>query len=848
MKTYKNAMDVESFREDIKILSKYLVMDNLGEEDRVETEQLTLKKSSWIASLLASSPNEEHQKIALDFGILAFHYATNTQIEGREIFRNLLYVITARTGTLPTLTYFDKNLDELEADTLSTSDSILGLELFGERDVYITDEGQTLSRFQNQIWNGFEDGGDIAISGPTSSGKSHIVKNYLKSNLASNSDFEAVYMVPTRALITENSTTLRGIINNVDRTGEVKVLTGGTEESLDESVIYVLTPERCLNLLENTEFEPDIIFIDEIQNIGDNKRGVLYEIINKKLSNKWSDVRMVAAGPFLENGKELLDQSTGRDSTSVSTEVAPVLQLRVGITFTKDNGMELIVFTPIDEEVTIDVGFLDHRTWNQAGNMKRTVPSVVENFSRRNKNLVYCHKSNLAEQWAQQIAESREKVEISEEAERIIKYLEDKIHPEYPLIECLKSGVAFHHGKVPELARNAVESMYEKDEFLETVVSTPTLLQGVNLPCQEIFILKPNKGDKNLDDFDFQNLVGRVGRLSENLFGVVYGVEREGSDEWIDQQMENTDTQEITPATDKACNEKRGKLLEKIGDENLQVDEDSAIRYTTILLRHKHLNDDASIEDYLQEKGFSTDEIDIVQSELESLLDLEIPTEVVLQNPSVDPVKQNELHKRVLNNPGFWTFNPSWCDENHFIGKCRKLNAVFEFCADKFEDVYFDNLQDTETHLYFIGYVAEYAHMWINGKSYREIINKRIENASESEQRSTSIRKSIKTINDDTRFVLVKYFKILVNILEYLIEEGELSEDEVPRHLLDIDTILERGSANYSEINAMNAGLSRDMARELDIPDDEDIMEYLEANPGELDDIERIALRNKNIL
>ena len=136
----------------------------------------------------------------------------------------------------------------------------------------------------------------------------------------------------------------------------------------------------------------------------------------------------------------------------------------------------------------------------------------------------------------------------------------------------------------------------------------------------------------------------------------------------------------------------------------------------------------------------------------------------------------------------------------------------------------------------------------MNGKSYRKIINKRIEKAPESERKSTSIRKSIKTINDDTRFVLVKYFKIVVDIIEYLIEEGDLTEDSVPNHLLDIDTLLERGSVNYSEINAMNAGLSRDMARQIDIPDDQEGLEFLEANPGELSDIERIALKNKNIL
>mgnify|MGYP006279719979 CR=1 FL=1 len=847
MNTYENAADMDFFKEDINTLSKYLILDNMGESMALSKEELSLKKSSWIASLLASSTDEEHQKIALDFGVLSFHYASTTNSVDEYTYKNLLYVITARTGTLPTLTYFNDSLNELESDTISRSDSVLSLELFGERDLYITDDGQTLSRFQNEIWNGFNNNDDIAISGPTSSGKSHIVKEYLQSNISNNEEFEAVYLVPTRALITENSTKLRGIINDIDGDEQIKVLTGAAEEQIDEDVIYILTPERCLNLLEDSEFKPDIIFIDEIQNIGDDSRGVLYEIVNSKLSDKWGDVRIVAAGPFLENGKELLDQSTNRDSSAITTKVAPVLQLRVSITFTKDNGLNISIFTPTGDKVTFDGRFLEHRTWNQAGNMKKTVPSIVRDFSRGNKNLVYCHKSNLAEQWAQEIAEKRDEVEITEEAERVINYLEEQIHPRYPLIDCLKSGVAFHHGKVPELARNAIESMYMKDEFLETVVSTPTLLQGVNLPCQEIFVLKPNKGNKDLSDFDFQNLIGRVGRLSENLFGVVYGVEREG-EEWINEQMENTDSQEITSATDQASIEKKEELLDMVAKRDLPVDGDPAVRYTSILLRHKYLRGDNALENYLQTKEFSEPEIESIRSQLDSLLNLEIPKEIVFRNPSIDPVKQDKLYKEVLRNPQFWTFNPSWIDEAYFTGICRKLNAIFEFCADKFEDVYFDNLRDTETHLNFIGYIAEYAHMWINGKSYREIITKRIENASQSEKESTSIRKSIKTINNDVRFVLVKYFKILVDIVDYLLEENYLEEDEVSRHLMDLDTILERGSVDYDEINAMNAGLSRDMARNINIPDDEDIIEYVESNPQKLSDIERIALENKNII
>lgn len=450
MTTYDSAADIDSFQSDIATLSEHLLLNKIGNPPLDYSELLNLESSNWIASLLASSPEEGHQKLAIDYGILAYHFAINSEQHNEAIYKNLLYIITARSGSLPTLTYFDEGLDLLEKKVLSNSDSWLGRELFGERNLYLTEDGDTLSRFQNAVWNGFKEGVDIAISGPTSSGKSHIVKDYLRTRIGDQDGFEAIYLVPTRALISENSSNIRKIIQEVGGESDIKVLTGGTIEANAENVIFVLTPERCLNLLENEEFEPDIIFIDEIQNIGDDNRGVLYEIINSKLSDKWSDTRMVAAGPFLENGKQLLDESTGRNSRSISTEVAPVLQMKTGIKYNEDNSLHMTIFTPSGERRQIDLSHLDHRTWNQARNMKRTLPSLLQEFSENNKSLVYCHKSNLAEQWAEGLSEGRSEVEMSSEAEQIVDFLADRIHPRYPLIKCLKRGLHSITGRYPK--------------------------------------------------------------------------------------------------------------------------------------------------------------------------------------------------------------------------------------------------------------------------------------------------------------------------------------------------------------------------------------------------------------
>jgi hypothetical protein len=846
MSTYKNAEDLDFFEKDFELLSEYIIKDILGKEIDI-SDDLTLRRSAWVASLLSSSSDDSHRNKALDFGVLAYHYAEK-ELEETNKYKELLYIIAARAGSLPTMTYFE-DFHEINDAVIAGSDGILSLELVGEEWYWEVSEGEFLTKFQKDIWEGLEKEVNLSISGPTSSGKSHIIKQFLNKRISEDDDFEAVYSVPTRALISENATKIRGTIAELGKEDQIEVRTGGASESSQDSVVYVLTPERCLNLIRNQEFQPDMIFIDEIQNIGDDNRGVLYEIVNNKLSDKWPDVEIYGAGPFLKNSSDLLEDSTGRPVEPIETEFTPVLQLKVGLRFLDGKKMRVKIITPSGREKSFDLSAPGGRTLNQAGNMKRTLPSVLENFSRRNKSLVYCHKTNLAEEWAQYLAKERDEANISGDAELVIEYLENQIHPEYPLIKCLRHGVAYHHGKVPEIARDAVESIYEEDNFLETVVSTPTLLQGVNLPCQEIFILKPNKGDKTLSDFDFQNLIGRVGRLSENLMGVVYGVDREG-EEWVDEKMKSEGNESVESATDKATSHHKDDLIEAVVKGGINENTEDSVRYTAILLRHKWLKEDEeSVLNYLYNKELEKKDIEEILNNLRGL-SVEIPDDILSNNPSVDPLKQDILFEKVRQNPESWIFDPKYVSEGRFKEICRELNAIFEFSYDKYRNVIFENLSNTETSLNLLGKVVDYAYRWLNGKSYRELIEYRI--ADESEGTSTSIRNVIKTVNDDTRFVLVKYFKLLAESIEVLCDDGHIRDNDINTRFLDLDTMLERGANDYTAINLMNAGLSRSVAIRIkgEIPHGtDDILGYIRRNQNELlNEREKMSLSSKNIL
>ncbi len=108
----------------------------------------------------------------------------------------------------------------------------------------------------------------------------------------------------------------------------------------------------------------------------------------------------------------------------------------------------------------------------------------------------------------------------------LIELIKSYIHKDYFLIDCLKKGVAFHFGRLPQRIRERVEKLFE-DKVIDYIFCTSTLLEGVNLPAKNIFIFSNAIGNSKFSDVDFWNLAGRAGRLSKELSGNIICVRME---------------------------------------------------------------------------------------------------------------------------------------------------------------------------------------------------------------------------------------------------------------------------------------------------------------------------------
>ena len=160
-----------------------------------------------------------------------------------------------------------------------------------------------LTDFQTRLWQLLTGGYRVAISAPTSAGKSFVLQQYLRGLVRAGKLEQACYIVPSRALIaqvTDAIVTWRQAngfadvsVINVPMTAEVE---------LPRKAIFVLTQERLQALMaSHPDFAPSLIISDEAQSIEEGSRGVLLQNVIDKLLARSPNAQLVFAGPNIKN-------------------------------------------------------------------------------------------------------------------------------------------------------------------------------------------------------------------------------------------------------------------------------------------------------------------------------------------------------------------------------------------------------------------------------------------------------------------------------------------------------------------------------------------------------------------
>ncbi|WP_430332715.1 DEAD/DEAH box helicase [Rhodococcus sp. ACT016] len=385
-----------------------------------------------------------------------------------------------------------------------------------------------VNEFQLQFWNAAEKNDWVSVSAPTSVGKSYIVKLWIQRSIQQ-SEFTAVYVVPTRALVEEVSRDLAEQLG-----GECDVFTLPWDSRIGGSSkrVFVFTQERLHVLQQNLrDVTIDLIFVDEAQKVGDGTRGLLLQRVIDEALLRNPGVKLIFASPLSANPELLLQGSPAISATAITSESVTVNQNLIHANQIYRQPMRW------NADLLID-GRKEHLgTFSLPARpspvSKRLALVAVALGAKHSGNVVYANGAHHAETVAGQIVDllpSDSETSEDEDIAALRQLIEKTIHSKYLLSTFLRKRVAFHYGNMPLLVREEIERLFRIGK-IHYLVCTSTLLEGVNLPCRNLFVRGPKKGNSSpMSPGDFWNLAGRAGR---------WGVEFQGNIVCVDTEVES---------------------------------------------------------------------------------------------------------------------------------------------------------------------------------------------------------------------------------------------------------------------------------------------------------------------
>ncbi|MGX5728578.1 DEAD/DEAH box helicase [Metapseudomonas otitidis] len=340
----------------------------------------------------------------------------------------------------------------------------------------------------------------LAVVAPTSYGKSELIMSAVRDN----PDSSFCILVPSKSLLAQ---TKKRLINS-DGSLQGKIITHPEMyRGVSKGCVFILTQERLSRLLsENKEVFFDFLIVDEAHNLlgGDLRSQLLAVVISiVKSRNRQSSIKYLT--PFL-NDQSCLTLRYVQDELK---------GFKVG-EYVKSERFYTADYRSGGNEVSFYDQFMDE--WIPVGGSR--FDSAFDFLKNRSlgKNIVYLNKPKSLEELAFELAGQLPDVDCPL-IKRACEELRIGVHSQYFLIDCLKKGVVYHHGSMPETVRLYVENLFSKSQKIKYLVCNSTLLEGVNFPIERIFLFDVRKGRGYLSSAQFKNLVGRVNRFSEVFVG-----------------------------------------------------------------------------------------------------------------------------------------------------------------------------------------------------------------------------------------------------------------------------------------------------------------------------------------
>lgn len=768
-------------------------------------EEFNWEKLLLAGSILTRSNQREHQETALRIATAA------VTLDTEQVVRDAGAILLEKLSNHRSVELAQKRdrvahglegrlgvTMRLEANRRHFEDSIL-LESSGE---WIS-----VNDFQRELWKGASsDARWLSASAPTASGKTFMVLQWLLDHLRTSETRVAVYLAPTRALVSEIELSLKALCRSVAQIDvsslpltEVyfSAISGG------KKAVFVFTQER-LHLLANLlgeNLKVDLLVVDEAHKIGDNQRGVILQDAVERISRVNSAMKVVFVSPSTQNPGELLeDAPEGATKSSVDSDMPTVLQNIIlaeqAPRKPKEWHLDLV-----SGDSPIRLGTL--KLANKPAGLKKRLAFIAAAAGGRGGTLVYCNTAAEAEDIALLISQLEDSPKSGDQELLDLADLARKgVHRNYQLAPLVERGVAFHYGNMPSLIRTEIERLFRVGK-IRFLACTSTLIEGVNLSCRTIVVRGPRKGRGHpMEPHDFWNLAGRAGRWGNEFQGNIICIDPRDEKAWPTGVPKRSrypikrETDAVLGEPDELAAYLESRNVETL--KGLEHGEDFEQVGAYLLNTYIRLG---SLSKASLAKRHSEETIQKLDRSLESISALiSITQDVLIRHPGVSAVglqRLLEVFRAYEGNVENLLLAPS-----ESVDAYDRYRTVMERINENLYPVF---LPDGLIPLHALVVVE-----WLKGFSLSTIIKRRIEyhqRNNNSFRLPVLIRNTMALFEETARFKAPKYISAYNDVLKLFL--SEIGRDDLIDEDFDIGVALEFGVSSRTLLSLMELGLSR---------------------------------------
>lgn len=385
----------------------------------------------------------------------------------------------------------------------------------------------------------------FGLASPTGTGKTFLTRLLITKAIKENIHSKVLYIVPSRALVYEVSSSLQSGLEELDISvvavnPQLVSLDDEEESEYDLANVVVLTPEKADLLVRlGSEALKSIthVIVDEAHHIEADTRGVLLELYLwriKKLLN--GSARFLFLSAVAPNIADLTNWMGANPKSEIVEQRAT--RMRAGTYRIIKNELTKKNEGWIEYSDGIKLKIIAEKIEN--GSNRKTLVQLANSIFVGGPILVVAKGKKECEALAKEMLSYLQKTDFLRPLEkkdlesdffnRLDSRLEREMYPGVLMRELLNSRIAYHHAGLPPRVRVALEDAIRAG-LIDYVFATTTLAEGVNFPFSSVIVQSlalrepPQAGlqprYRAITPRTFWNIAGRAGRPGYDKEGQV---------------------------------------------------------------------------------------------------------------------------------------------------------------------------------------------------------------------------------------------------------------------------------------------------------------------------------------